>query len=548
MEAQETGPENKPGWLKRTLVTWPLGVAFVIVMSGCGGRAADPTMPSPLGAAAPAVPLEALPVNPFSAVIRREPSVPTVHWTDLTRSNGGGLVIQEPAGRPLLLPASLGDPPPPTLFAPEVTGQTVTLRWTAEVNGCCERPSKYVLQYGFAPGFDGAPERNIPLNSPATVLRADNVSAGTYYVRILAFYETRAGLIGPSNEQVLKVESSAAPPAPRCAPPDNPVLTSQVTGNNVFLAWTRSTSDDRYTLEVNGSILIRDYTNATLTNPDTPDGTYVVRVKTTNACGESGWSNPVTLTIASSPLTITAWSGQISYQSIGGGSYRTTGTLTLTVNRPVSGTLRGQYQNSGIGGTNTFTNATTLQFTLNQDTPSCPNFHNPDKVLLKDANGVILASRDITNQGTGCAFDTTPTPTPTPTPSPTPTPAPAPGSFQVSPTSRDFGTVGGCGAGTTLTLPITITAGSDVSWTVRPSGSDFPGSPGYYSATVGPTSGRGSGTVTLTITIRAQAAPSWSSCNYTTGYNFADNIVIDGPGGYSVTVRVTYRYLSVLGS
>lgn len=105
-----------------------------------------------------------------------------------------------------------------------------------------------------------------------------------------------------------------------------------------------------------------------------------------------------------SALAITTWSGRLSIQAISTG-YRTTGTLSITVNQPVSGTFRGQYERSGIGGTVTVTGATTLQFTVNQDTPRCPDLHNPDRLQLQDSARTVVLTANIRHSGTGCAFD-----------------------------------------------------------------------------------------------------------------------------------------------
>lgn len=210
---------------------------------------------------------------------------------------------------------------------------------------------------------------------------------------------------------------------PPCAPPGAPVLTSQVTGRSVFLAWTRATSDDYYDLEVNGNILPPPLRDAAVNYPSAPEGTFVVRVRTRNQCGQSGWSNAETLRIAApapppppaplppppppptGPLTILTWRAQVNIRNIGTG-YRTTGTLDMTLNRPVTGSYRAEFNSYPfIGQRRTFSNASQLHFDLDHTSGSCPDFHGVIPLYLFDASNRIVASSSGRFTGTGCAFN-----------------------------------------------------------------------------------------------------------------------------------------------
>ena len=103
-------------------------------------------------------------------------------------------------------------------------------------------------------------------------------------------------------------------------------------------------------------------------------------------------------------LAITNFSGRLSYEPSGSG-YRTTGTLTFTVNQPVSGSFRGQYERSTLGGNVTVNGATTVEVSIDQQSPACPDLHNPDRALLYDTTRTVVLTIGIRHGGTGCAFD-----------------------------------------------------------------------------------------------------------------------------------------------
>ncbi len=101
--------------------------------------------------------------------------------------------------------ACTSPPGAPSGLASAVSGDTVTLTWSAPSGGCA--PTSYVLEAGSAAGLVNLANANS--GSTATTFFASGVGAGTYYVRLRA--ANAVGVSGPSNEVVVTVGGSSGP-------------------------------------------------------------------------------------------------------------------------------------------------------------------------------------------------------------------------------------------------------------------------------------------------------------------------------------------------
>jgi hypothetical protein len=130
----------------------------------------------------------------------------------------------------------------------------------------------------------------------ATAFGASGVGAGTYFVRVRA--STAAGISGPSNEVQFVVGGPCVAP-----PPAVFTLTGSVSGSTVSLAWNGAAGATSYILEAGSSpgtvdIVFVDLGSAATTLTATAaNGTYYVRIRSKNACGSSGPSNEIVITV-----------------------------------------------------------------------------------------------------------------------------------------------------------------------------------------------------------------------------------------------------------
>ena len=162
----------------------------------------------------------------------------------------------------------------------------MNLAWTAPTTGGA--PTGYVIEAGSTPGV--ANLANFNTGSTATSFSAAGVGAGTYFVRVRA--ANAGGVSAPSNEALLIVGSAcAAPGAPSS-------LAASATGTTVVLTWVGGTAASSYRLEAGSGpggtdVLVTDLGSAatSLTAVNVGTGTYFVRLRSVNACGQSGVSN-----------------------------------------------------------------------------------------------------------------------------------------------------------------------------------------------------------------------------------------------------------------
>jgi FG-GAP repeat protein/BACON domain-containing protein len=176
-------------------------------------------------------------------------------------------------------------------FVATSSGNDVSLRWN-EVPGA----TAYIIEAGSTPGASNL--ANFSTGSPATEFHASGVPNGTYYVRVRAV--TPGGVGGPSNEATLVVGGASA-----CSTaPTSPVaLASRVSGSTVTLTWGAAGGVSSYILEAGSrsgtsNLVVSDVGGSTtLTAANVGAGTYYVRVRAKNACGMSGASNEIVVTV-----------------------------------------------------------------------------------------------------------------------------------------------------------------------------------------------------------------------------------------------------------
>jgi hypothetical protein len=194
--------------------------------------------------------------------------------------------------------AAQNPPGAPSGLTAQVSGNTVTLNWTASILG----PTTYIVEAGSAPGL--ANLATMQTGSIATSLTVTSVPGGVYYIRVRA--ANAAGASPPSNEITIVVGLSCTLPQP----PSN--LAATVNGLSVTLTWT-SAAGEVVLVEAGTAAGLSDVFNGavgaitTLTS-SAPAGTYYLRVRARNACGTTPASNEVVIGVGvpAAPLGISA--------------------------------------------------------------------------------------------------------------------------------------------------------------------------------------------------------------------------------------------------
>jgi len=182
-------------------------------------------------------------------------------------------------------------PAAPASLVASVTGTTVSLQWQPSPGGAAVQ---YVIEVGATPGASNLGRFNV---GSATSIVANNVAAGTLYVRIRA----SAGGIdsAPSNEVVFTVGASCA-----SAPSAPGALSSTGDGTSVQLSWGPAPGVSTYVLEVGsttGASNLATFdlgtTNTSYRAVGVASGTYFVRVRGRNACGLGPPSNDAVVVV-----------------------------------------------------------------------------------------------------------------------------------------------------------------------------------------------------------------------------------------------------------
>jgi len=224
------------------------------------------------------------------------------YYVRVRAQNAGG--VSSPSNESILIVGTGGCTTPPNAPGGLVTsasGTAVTLTWMPSVGGCA--PTAYLLQAGSAPGQGDL--ANSSTGTTATSYVAQDVGAGTYYVRIRAV--NAYGTSGPSNESILIVGTGG------CTSPPNPPggLVTSASGTTVTLTWTAPVggcAPTAYLLQAGSAPGLSDLANSntgTMATSYVAQGvgasTYYVRIRTVNAYGTSGPSNESILVVGVPP-------------------------------------------------------------------------------------------------------------------------------------------------------------------------------------------------------------------------------------------------------
>ena len=209
--------------------------------------------------------------------------------TDWTSAPSAEVQITVGGSQP---PASIAPGPPAGLTA-AANGSTVTLSWHPPSTG--GPPSSYTIEAGSATGL--ADLAGISTGNTTTSFVATSVANRQYFVRVRS--ANAAGSSEPSNEASVLV-SLAAPGAPSG-------LAWRSAGSSIWMAWSAPTAGGApvaYSIEAGSAPGLSNLAVISTVGPipgywsgGVPDGTYFVRVRSTNAAGTSGPSNEVSLVV-----------------------------------------------------------------------------------------------------------------------------------------------------------------------------------------------------------------------------------------------------------
>jgi hypothetical protein len=185
-----------------------------------------------------------------------------------------------------IAPAPLALEPPTNLMATSVTGNTVTLAWTAPVNSIT--PTGYVLEGGFSPGQVLASISTGGTGTSFTFV----APTGSFYLRMHSTSGTAKS--AASNEIRVFVNTPAPPSAPAN-------LLGAVVNRDLTLAWINTAGGGAPTgiiLDVTGAVTLSMSlpVSEVFSFASVPNGTYTFSLRASNGAGVSGSSNSVTLT------------------------------------------------------------------------------------------------------------------------------------------------------------------------------------------------------------------------------------------------------------
>jgi predicted phage tail protein len=189
-------------------------------------------------------------------------------------------------GTPTILPG------PPQELTASASGSNVTLAWSPPATG--GGVASYTIQAGSQPGASDL--ANFSTGSTDTTFFAAGVGAGAYFVRVRA--SNAAGIGDPSNEVLLLVGGGCSPPVP---PPN---LAATVNGSRVTLSWAPAAGATSYQLQVGSSAGATDLLDldlqsgaTALTAVNVGAGSYFVRLRSLNSCGQSAASNEIVVVV-----------------------------------------------------------------------------------------------------------------------------------------------------------------------------------------------------------------------------------------------------------
>jgi hypothetical protein len=214
-----------------------------------------------------------------------------------------GAAMGEPS-RELALAISNGvagctaPPAPPALLSASTQGAMVQLTWQP---GTGDAATGYMLYVGSAVG------RRDLMIIPLGAVTALNGTAGdgTYSLELVA--TNPCGASAPRAATVAvgaSAASSATSAAATASVPGVPVgVAHRVAGSSVTIEWSAPGTGGaaaRYIVEATtagGAVALDVGASASLTYPNTPSGTYVIRVRAANAAGVGLASEPITIVV-----------------------------------------------------------------------------------------------------------------------------------------------------------------------------------------------------------------------------------------------------------
>jgi glucose/arabinose dehydrogenase len=211
------------------------------------------------------------------------------------RDRDGELYLLTFTGRVLkIVPPSGPAPAAPENFSAVVSGSTVTVSWSPPLSGTT--PSAYQLEAGSVSG--GADLAVVQTAGPQTTLTFPDIPPGLYYARVRGLSGAGAG--DASNEVAVMVRACVQPP------PAPTAFTSTVIGALVSFSWAVPGTADgptRFVIEAGSTSGAADLAVLTVDGVsrelavNAPPGTYFVRMRSVNACGDSAPSSEIVVTV-----------------------------------------------------------------------------------------------------------------------------------------------------------------------------------------------------------------------------------------------------------
>lgn len=194
-------------------------------------------------------------------------------------SNTGRVFVIEAAGA--------SAPGVPTNLAANVSGSTVTISWNAPGSGGAA--TGYRLEAGTAPGLSNI----TTFQTTSTGIAVPSVPTGQYFVRVRAINDV--GVSPATSDLTINVG---------CTPPAAPAtFTASAANRTVSLNWTLVPGSTQTVIEAGYAPGATALTipvaapTAGVAFPDVPPGTYYVRTRGVNACGQGTASVERTLIV-----------------------------------------------------------------------------------------------------------------------------------------------------------------------------------------------------------------------------------------------------------
>lgn len=198
--------------------------------------------------------------------------------------NGTG--VSNYASVDIVVAAPLAPLPPTELYASEIRGSRLTLRFTPPPFGLA--PTAYIVEGGATPG-SVASSIVVP---PTPVVNID-APTGSFYVRVRT--QSAALISDPSNEILIHVNVPAVPSAP-----DR--VTATVAGDTLSLAWRPTFAGGEpvsFVMDVSGSAVatLPVGTSDRATFAGVPPGAYTLSLRAINGVGSSFPSTALTVNV-----------------------------------------------------------------------------------------------------------------------------------------------------------------------------------------------------------------------------------------------------------